>query len=147
MPAQHETDARYDQLGAQISRPARDQYAGDGKRPDTTNYCPLCEQAQREIATLQRLCDERGQDLASETRRADAAAAAGLLTVANVLKQLQVGLRVRGYLLQWADDRTSQQWEIWDVSGHSVKLVFSNADESAACAEFLRLTDAQEKTK
>lgn len=40
MPAQHEDDIRFDQIGAQISRPARDQYAGDKHTPGCA--CAWC---------------------------------------------------------------------------------------------------------
>jgi len=62
---------------------------------------------------------------------------APVLTVADVLKKTAAIVEDDCYSLSW-DDRHA--WVIYDAAGDRV---FSSPDESAACAEFLRLTGGE----
>lgn len=58
-----------------------------------------------------------------------------LLTVADVLKHnLDAEVECAGFILCW--NRKEKLWRIWQ----NTQFVFESPDESAACAEFLRLT-------
>lgn len=62
------------------------------------------------------------------------------LTVAEVLKRLQstcvLQIMQGDYLMEW--NCTRDKWSIW----HGGRRIFAVGDEFAACAEFLRLTEA-----
>lgn len=59
------------------------------------------------------------------------------LTVGDMVKRLEIGIRYKHYVLHFTEAR----WEIWRTN--SIAKVFSSPDESAACAEFLRLTGGE----
>lgn len=62
------------------------------------------------------------------------------LTVADLLKRetRDAWIECNGYLLQWSNG--GEAWQIY--SEFRSRPVFANPDESAAVAEFLRLTEA-----
>lgn len=59
------------------------------------------------------------------------------LTLADVLQKTAATVEDNGYSLAW-DDRHA--WVIYNAAGDRV---FSSPDQSAACAEFLRLTGGE----
>lgn len=67
------------------------------------------------------------------------------LTVADVLKRDDACLQAGEYRLFWTGDTVTGFWVISHTKRYAARarIVFQCADESAACAEFLRLTGGE----
>ena len=100
--------------------------------PNTTApaVCEHSETVNRDGGTV---CFNCGKRMERQPEQTDAPA----LTLADVLQKTAATVEDNGYSLAW-DDRHA--WVIYNAAGDRV---FSSPDQSAACAEFLRLTGGE----